>query len=684
MFNGIALIEKYRAEFYAIALFFLLTCLFFLPIVLAPNSSMMGTFGDPCLAMRTPFLLEYNMRNGVNSTRSNLVNAPFGVDISQLGLFLPFTFLIFLPLSMLTTQLFAYNLIIFSGPFLGAIVAFFLARHFIKSKPACFLSGLIYGFSPFVLVRSTATLNIAQTAWIALFVLALFRFDEKRNSSNAIVLAVTLALTGFFSHYYLFFSVLFLAIFYLYRAIIHRNELMPRARKAVQSPVQFLRETRHFILALIVFLLIFSLTILPLITTMANQSDADLFKSALGGRTNMMNIVYLSAWPTHFVTPPVYHPLFGSTLLPIVQSSLVGMNFIGATVYVGLTAIALALVAIFKRKNQSTLDFFLFALMAVFILAIGPFVRYISIFGVPLAVAPLALALYSRYKGKKLIQYFFTATFFGLIFFPLLYPVMPLFQDFAVQATGIPQLKDAPLTEVIEHLEKYDYLPIPMPSFFIFRAVPFFRAYARLTVLLMLCLAVLAGFGAEFLLERVRGANKKSLLTIAFAALILLEFANFPPYPATDVSETPPVYEWLAEQPGDFIVAEYPLEWNNFYVFYQLKHKKPLLNGQYSVDFQELEPRIRDLSQDETLSILAGLGVKYVITHNMALFDLVPDSLPDKVTMLRWMSNTPSFDFTEQFESNYPAGFQGVKLIKRFEDSTVYEITAEPKHFSFD
>lgn len=668
----------------AVALYFVLTVLFFLPIVVSPYSAFMGTFGDTPIAMRTPFLIRYNLEHGINSTKSGLLNAPFGVDISQLNLFLPFTFLIFVPLCMATSEVFAYNAVIFSGPFLAAVAAFFLARHFIKSRPACFLSGLIYGFSPYVLVRSTMHPNLVQVAWMPLFVLALFRFEENRTYLNAIALAVSLALTGFFSEYYLFFSALFLAIFYIYKLIKQRGELPQKAKAGVANPILFVKEIRHYLVASIVFLMIFCIVMLPLITIMTSTSDLRLFKSVLGGRTNLMNIVYLSAWPSHFVTPPVYHPMLRETLPAVLRESLVGMNFTGATVFVGFTTLALSFYALIKQKQNRAVRFFLFAAVAVFILAIGPFVRYVQVFGLTLSVVPALLAFYSSYCGCKKLAKAFALIFVLLLFFPLLYPLLPSVQGIAADLTGLQQLRTYSAAEVIEHLEKYDFLPIPMPSFFIFKLAPFFRAYARLAVLLMLCLALLAGFGAEQLLKKIKNKKKKNLAAIALGALILFEFINFPPYLATDASKTPLEYEWLAEQPGEFIVAEYPLQWDNFYMFYQLKHKKPLLNGQYSYCYQQIEKQLLDLSNEETAAILSGLGVKYVITHDRSFFDLIQDANPDKQMIVNLMAHDKSLPFTEQFDKNYGSEFKGLLLFKTFEHARVYKVTAEPRQVPCD
>ena len=107
---------------------------------------------------------------------------------------------------------------------------------------------------------------------------------------------------------------------------------------------------------------------------------------------------------------------------------------------------------------------------------------------------------------------------------------------------------------------KFGPIKIYMPSFFMYKILPMFRAYCRFGIVVMLAVAVLAGYGLKFILERFKTQKAKIAITCLFAGLVLFEFWNWPPYKVIDVSKVPPVYYWLKEQPGDFVIAEYPLD----------------------------------------------------------------------------------------------------------------------------
>jgi hypothetical protein len=91
----------------------------------------------------------------------------------------------------------------------------------------------------------------------------------------------------------------------------------------------------------------------------------------------------------------------------------------------------------------------------------------------------------------------------------------------------------------------------------------------------------------------------------------------------------PPVYEWLAAQPGETPVVELPMldvsavysrpaYHESIYMVRSMRHWKPLVNG-----YAGLEPpyyvRLRELSRhfpaQPFLAALRELGVRYVILH---------------------------------------------------------------------
>lgn len=172
---------------------------------------------------------------------------------------------------------------------------------------------------------------------------------------------------------------------------------------------------------------------------------------------------------------------------------------------------------------------------------------------------------------------------------------------------------------------------IYMPSFFMYKIIPMFRAYCRFGIVLMLAVAVLAGFGLKFILGKFKSQKTKIAVTVLFSALVLFEFWNYPPFKVIDLSRVPQVYYWLKEQPGDFVIAEYPLDAKNpneKYKFAQTVHEKRIINGTipgtYAHDVAQTIIKLSDLN---TAKALYQMKVKYILVHREGYFktDLVED-----------------------------------------------------------
>jgi hypothetical protein len=133
---------------------------------------------------------------------------------------------------------------------------------------------------------------------------------------------------------------------------------------------------------------------------------------------------------------------------------------------------------------------------------------------------------------------------------------------------------------------------VPLP-FIILHYIPLVRANRvpnRFSVVLMLCLGVLVGFGAFALLRRFTRRGLLLGMGAVLAFLIVFEHLAIP-VPLTE-AKVPDWYYTLAEEPGDFAILEFPLGWrNSFGVFgvertqaqyYQSVHHKRLPSGNIS------------------------------------------------------------------------------------------------------
>lgn len=217
--------------------------------------------------------------------------------------------------------------------------------------------------------------------------------------------------------------------------------------------------------------------------------------------------------------------------------------------------------------------------------------------------------------------------------------------------------------------------------------VPMFRAYARLAVLVETALCVLAAMGITFLASKTRWRG--AVLACAFA-LVVLDFAYLPAKSVTDVRTVPQVYQWLADQPGDFIVTEIPtLRFTNYDRFFQrIDHKRVLSNDRLDqiADLQSLaeierqqkmfgagEGGEKELFQ-RYAARLAGYGVKYVIVHLRDPFPYNP-VLQSFINMQTEVTMT----WTPEQVAQWAKETGAMREVKPFDDAVIYEVTPAPK-----
>jgi hypothetical protein len=150
------------------------------------------------------------------------------------------------------------------------------------------------------------------------------------------------------------------------------------------------------------------------------------------------------------------------------------------------------------------------------------------------------------------------------------------------------------------------------------------RVPARMHMITMLALSILAGLGATALRQNM-GRMARKVFTCILGALVLLESFSVP-LPLVQVPPPAPVYRWLAAQPGKPVILELPMPVKNedrwketAYVYASIFHWKPLVNG-YSGYFPpsyfslcEVMQRFPDPSSLEAIN---KFRVTYVLWHS--------------------------------------------------------------------
>lgn len=181
------------------------------------------------------------------------------------------------------------------------------------------------------------------------------------------------------------------------------------------------------------------------------------------------------------------------------------------------------------------------------------------------------------------------------------------------------------------------------------------RSPDRFDMPLTLCLAVLAGYGANVLLNTWRGRLRLpvrgALLCVCFVALVLVELTPFP-YPQRP-ADIPAWYQQVGQEKGDFSILDLPPQddyWHGAYrMYFQTAHHKPIFGGYISREFPHpfltSTPGYQELTyvdgagdmfaagKAEWLSAFQLYKTKYIVLQKVRLSDKVeppPDIQPSR------------------------------------------------------
>lgn len=292
-------------------------------------------------------------------------------------------------------------------------------------------------------------------------------------------------------------------------------------------------------------------------------------QGGLASRTASYVSMY-SASPTDYILPSTQHWLFGRWVGAHFDRSL----WIEGTFYIGAVALVLAVIAWIKRKqigHAMLLKIGLCVIIVAFILSLGTDLHWNN------------------------------------------------------------QRVEVPVPGFLQTVVHRASTPVPLPAYWMFRYVPFYskmRALMRIGFFVLIFTTLFAGLGTAWLLNKVRPEHVWPLAV----ALIVLVFVDFYPGPYRQFARVSarPVDTWLAQQPGQGAVAQFPaseLE-DQDQVYNTLVHGKPFIGGFFSANQPEQYLRIRPVldhfPSPEGTALLRSLGVQWV------LFDLsrYPDFAP--------------------------------------------------------
>ncbi len=528
----------YKTDIQIIIIYFILTAIFTYPVIF---SSDLPGLGDLYQYLWFLWWFDKSILNFANPYYTMYIYYPTGVNLAFSAMNAANSILS-IPFQEIFSLVWTYKIVWLSSFFIAGYGTYLLVKYLTNNKLAAFIAGLIFMFNPYHFARGFAGhLNLIVIQWMPFYILYLYKTIHENKKRNPIYAAIFLLINST-EYYYFIYMIIFSIIFLIYNQLVYKNIL--------KNDV-----IRRLSILYILFGILFLPFIIPLLKELLTTNSSYMYT---GGYAR-----YSADFLAFFIPTPL-HPIFGQLVRPIYKN-------LGAMVFMGYTAIFLAIISISKVRNKEN-RFWILSMIISILFALGP-VLHIN------------------------------GNLYNIIFLPY------------------------------NLLEKIPIISIA-------------RAPHRWDVLVMLSLAVIAGYGLDYLFknrdknfnkdkninkENGKVLNGKVIFTILLSGLIIFEYLAIP-FPMSS-SKIPEFYHQLKNETGDFTILELPNLVDGITMYYQTFHEKRLVNGYVSRlppesrSFKETVPIINLLYNprkdmiinkefiDSERSILKYYKIKYIILH---------------------------------------------------------------------
>ncbi|MBU2258229.1 MAG: hypothetical protein KJ926_03805, partial [Candidatus Omnitrophica bacterium] len=576
-----------RRGTFIIILFAFLVCLTTFPLILKIGTHIPGFFStdEPYGALWDSWRISNSFDNGLGFKHSDFIAYPFGYDL-YVSAFFSFLWIgITYVLSIITTPVLTYNLQVLTNLFLSAVFTYLLVFKLTKNRFSAIFSGVIFAFCPYQFVRGWQHLGLTYNQWIPLALFAAISLREAGTLRVKILFLISLLLALSFDFSVMYFTAVTVSLLIIYTLIYKWRIKLFRNRLLFRDDWVYLKKI--VVLSALAFVILMP-QFFPIIKNVFKLSSSTQAQAINAYHRPFEDLFEQSAKPLSYLLPSTAHPLFGKFTEQYVGTQAYGVSFTEHTLYLGWVPLILAFVAFRRwRKGKKLRDSPQKA---------GAVKEEINLRDSPQRAGTVKLEINLRDSPPKagtVPMDFYIGFFVFLAITTWLFSQPPWWNLFGFK--------------------------IYLPSFFMYKILPMYRAYCRFGIVLMLAIAVLAGFGLKFVLEKRKNRTAKAGMFILLCALVLFEFWNYPPFKVIEVSKFPAAYNWLREEPAGIVIAEYPLDardQNEFYKYYQVRHNKKMINGSIRGTYaNKVIQEAIQLSDLRTAGILKWLGVRYVLVH---------------------------------------------------------------------
>ena len=150
------------------------------------------------------------------------------------------------------------------------------------------------------------------------------------------------------------------------------------------------------------------------------------------------------------------------------------------------------------------------------------------------------------------------------------------------------------------------------------------RAPARFAIAALCALAVVAGFGVDYLQRWFSSVRAREWVAAVALILIVLECGSAPMQLIDAPTRAPEVYRVVGSL-GRAVIVEFPMAepawlpgYDPMYAFFSISHWNPLINGYsgyVSARYLDTLRRMLTFPDDASIVHLRGLDVRYILVH---------------------------------------------------------------------
>lgn len=586
------------------------------PLITRFNSSIYGYPGDNLGSVWLNWWAKSAASFGGKASFTPLAGFPFGTSTG-----FPLEFLGYLEMRFLmlfTSAVVAWNIDIFLSFLLSGVTMYYLVRYLTRDRRVAFFGGFVYMIGVFHAYNSMLIGGaLSATQWMPLYILVLLKFMKRPSVRNAVFLGLSALLVVGTSIHYGLFMVIFTVAFLIGRFVYTRVAAARQGGRLLSGGLSVNRRTAVLSLAVVFLVMIVAGPLFYVYTRTFNPPG----KWPTAGTTvELRTSTYVesgAARPLNYLVPSTLNPVFGSVAKKFVGNLY--PNF-GNAIYLGWTVILLALVwsvALLRKWWRQRKA------------------------GRPEGDAQEDPAE----PDKKAMET--NGTLWGFALAGATAFVFSLKPSVAIGS-----------------------VKIPLPSQLLRVFTPWFRWYNRLSIVVSLCLIVIACFGLKWLISKIRGRAPKAALITVLIILAALEMTLVPSFKSFSFDNTPAVFKSVAKLKKGSSLVFYPLTESGYFqtsrlLFYQTGFQKPMLNGGLAVsDGEAMRRTVYNPYNPDTPGVLKQLGIT-----NMVFFE----------------GNVEGVGGQPQDASMLPAGFTQVERFfgskEPFEKARLYRIDAAPADF---